>query len=71
MADLMCVVNSYPVPIIKWKFVGGQNSGAEVTNGLNGFRIQVENGEFGASSKLSVQVTDQLQGTQYKCEATN
>ena len=70
-AKLICVVNSYPAPAIKWKYSGGTKSGSEISSGLDGFTVKKENTEFGGSSTLSVRVTDQLQGTQYICEATN
>lgn len=70
-AKLICVVNSYPAPTIKWKYSSGAKSGSEISSSLGGFTVQKENTEFGGSSTLSVQVTDLLQGTQYICEATN
>ena len=65
------MVNSYPAPAIKWKYSDGTKSGSEISSGLDGFTVKKENTEFGGSSTLSVRVTDQLQGTQYICEATN
>jgi len=67
-ANLMCILNSYPVATITWI---EQETGNVITTANNNYNIKEEKGEFGASSTLSLQVQEKQMGSKFICKAKN